>query len=109
MSDIALETGRTPQPHAGNGKHPLPDVSEALNARTNELLEQAIVQANAPLVPFPVIDRYLALPVEEVAADPAARKMGMRMFANNCAQCHGADLQGGNALAQEAARRKARR
>jgi len=39
-------------------------------------------------------DRYLALPLEEVAADPAARKMGMRMFANNCAQCHGADAKG---------------
>jgi cytochrome c oxidase cbb3-type subunit III len=39
-------------------------------------------------------DRYLALPVEEVASDPAARKMGMRMFANNCAQCHGADAKG---------------
>lgn len=39
-------------------------------------------------------DRYLALPVEEVAADPAARKMGMRMFQNNCAQCHGADAKG---------------
>jgi cytochrome c oxidase cbb3-type subunit 3 len=39
-------------------------------------------------------DRYLALPVAEVAADPAARKMGMRLFANNCAQCHGADAKG---------------
>lgn len=39
-------------------------------------------------------DRYLALPVEEVAEDPAARKMGMRMFGNNCAQCHGADAKG---------------
>jgi len=39
-------------------------------------------------------DRYLALPIEEVANDPAARKMGMRMFANNCAQCHGADAKG---------------
>jgi cytochrome c oxidase cbb3-type subunit 3 len=39
-------------------------------------------------------DRYLALPVEEIAADPAVRKMGMRMFANNCAQCHGADAKG---------------
>lgn len=39
-------------------------------------------------------DRYLALSIEEVAADPAARKMGMRMFANNCAQCHGADAKG---------------
>lgn len=39
-------------------------------------------------------DRYLALPVEEIAADPVVRKMGMRMFANNCAQCHGADAKG---------------
>ena len=39
-------------------------------------------------------DRYLALSVEEIATDPAVRKMGMRMFANNCAQCHGADAKG---------------
>lgn len=39
-------------------------------------------------------DRYLALPVEEIAGDPAVRKMGMRLFANNCAQCHGADAKG---------------
>lgn len=39
-------------------------------------------------------DRYLALPVEEIAADPAVRKMGMRMFSNNCAQCHGGDAKG---------------
>ena len=38
--------------------------------------------------------KYLAMPVEEVARDPQARKMGQRMFANNCAQCHGADAQG---------------
>lgn len=39
-------------------------------------------------------DRYLAMPVEEIAADPAVRKMGMRLFGNNCAQCHGADGKG---------------
>ena len=38
--------------------------------------------------------KYLAMPVEEVAEDPKARKMGQRMFANNCAQCHGADARG---------------
>ncbi len=37
---------------------------------------------------------YLAMPVEEVASIPAALKMGQRMFANNCAQCHGADARG---------------
>lgn len=39
-------------------------------------------------------DRYLALPIEEIASDPAVRKMGMRMFSSNCAQCHGADAKG---------------
>lgn len=39
-------------------------------------------------------DDYLKLSIEEVAQDPAALKMGMRMFQNNCAQCHGADARG---------------
>jgi cytochrome c oxidase cbb3-type subunit 3 len=39
-------------------------------------------------------DRYLAMSVEEISTDPAVRKMGMRMFGNNCAQCHGADAKG---------------
>ena len=39
-------------------------------------------------------DRYLALSVEEISTDPAVRKMGMRMFSNNCAQCHGGDAKG---------------
>ncbi|MFK7976442.1 MAG: cytochrome-c oxidase, cbb3-type subunit III [Halioglobus sp.] len=39
-------------------------------------------------------DQYLALPISEVAKDLKAIKMGMRMFQNNCAQCHGADARG---------------
>jgi len=39
-------------------------------------------------------DRYLAMPIEEIASDPAVRKMGMRMFSNNCAVCHGSDAKG---------------
>ncbi|NBR41063.1 MAG: cytochrome-c oxidase, cbb3-type subunit III, partial [Alphaproteobacteria bacterium] len=39
-------------------------------------------------------DRYLALPVEEIAQDPKVRKMGQRLFGNNCAQCHGSDAMG---------------
>lgn len=38
---------------------------------------------------------YAAMPIEEVAQDPKALKMGLRLFANNCAVCHGADA-GGN-------------
>ena len=39
-------------------------------------------------------DRYLAMPVEEIAADPAVRKMGQRLFSVNCATCHGSDAKG---------------
>ncbi len=39
-------------------------------------------------------DRYLALPVEEIASDPAVRKMGQRLFSVNCATCHGSDAGG---------------
>ncbi len=42
----------------------------------------------------PMRDKYLALPVEEIGQDPVVRKMGQRMFGNNCAQCHGSDAGG---------------
>jgi cytochrome c oxidase cbb3-type subunit 3 len=38
--------------------------------------------------------KYLAMSVEDVAQDGEAVKMGQRMFANNCAQCHGSDAKG---------------
>ncbi len=38
---------------------------------------------------------YTNMPIEEVALEPRAVKMGLRLFANNCAVCHGAD-GGGN-------------
>ena len=39
-------------------------------------------------------DKYLALPIAEIATDHKVLRMGQRMFANNCAQCHGADAKG---------------
>jgi cytochrome c oxidase cbb3-type subunit 3 len=39
-------------------------------------------------------DRYLAMPLEEVAADEKAFRMGMRIYGNNCSQCHGLDARG---------------
>ncbi len=39
-------------------------------------------------------DKYLALPIEEIYQDPKARKMGMRIYGNNCSQCHGLDAAG---------------
>lgn len=38
---------------------------------------------------------YTQMSIEELAQDPKAMKMGTRLFANNCAVCHGADA-GGN-------------
>ncbi|HEY7773541.1 MAG TPA: cytochrome-c oxidase, cbb3-type subunit III [Marinagarivorans sp.] len=40
-------------------------------------------------------DKYSKMSVEELSQDPEAMKMGVRLFANNCAVCHGAD-GGGN-------------
>ena len=42
----------------------------------------------------PIYEEYLRLPVEEVAADPKALRMGERLFASYCAVCHGADAGG---------------
>lgn len=36
-------------------------------------------------------EAYLNMPVEELARDAKAMKMGLRLFANNCSVCHGAD------------------
>ncbi|MDP1757638.1 MAG: cytochrome-c oxidase, cbb3-type subunit III [Pseudohongiella sp.] len=37
----------------------------------------------------PIFAQYRAIPVEELATVPAALRMGQRLFATNCAQCHG--------------------
>lgn len=39
--------------------------------------------------------QYNAMPIEELAQNADAMKMGLRLFANNCSVCHGAD-GGGN-------------
>jgi cytochrome c oxidase cbb3-type subunit 3 len=42
----------------------------------------------------PLYDKFLAMDLKQVAADPAARAMGERIFVNNCAPCHGSDAGG---------------
>lgn len=37
---------------------------------------------------------YADVPVEQLVEDKQALKMGRRLFANNCAQCHGAQARG---------------
>lgn len=42
----------------------------------------------------PLFAKYAAMPIEEVAKDDAALKMGGRLFASNCSVCHGSDAKG---------------
>jgi cytochrome c oxidase cbb3-type subunit 3 len=43
----------------------------------------------------PIFDRYAETPIPKLAKDPEAVEIGSRLFAINCAQCHGSDAQGG--------------
>jgi cytochrome c oxidase cbb3-type subunit 3 len=42
----------------------------------------------------PLYAELAATPLEELAQDPKAIKMGQRLFANNCAVCHGSTARG---------------
>ncbi len=54
--------------------------------------EKEMDKANAKF--GPIFAKFAAMPVEEVAKDPQALKMGGRLFASNCAVCHGSDAKG---------------
>lgn len=42
----------------------------------------------------PIFDQMAATPLEELAKNQDALKIGQRLFANNCAICHGSDARG---------------
>jgi len=42
----------------------------------------------------PIFEAYGATPIEELAQDAEAMKVGQRLFANNCAVCHGSAARG---------------
>jgi cytochrome c oxidase cbb3-type subunit 3 len=42
----------------------------------------------------PIFAKHYDTPVEELASNPEALKMGGRLFANNCSVCHGSDGRG---------------
>lgn len=44
----------------------------------------------------PIFAAYAKVPVEELAKDPEAVKVGQRLFLQNCSQCHGSDARGQN-------------
>lgn len=55
--------------------------------------EQEMAQAQARY--GPIFARFAAMPIEDVAKSPDALKIGARLFASNCAVCHGSDAKGG--------------
>ena len=54
--------------------------------------DREIAQANEQF--GPIFDAYYARPITELAKDEAALKVGQRLFAQNCALCHGSDAGG---------------
>lgn len=55
-------------------------------------LQHDIDRANA--LYGPLFTKYAQMPIAEVSQDRQALKMGQRLFADNCAQCHGVDAHG---------------
>jgi cytochrome c oxidase cbb3-type subunit 3 len=51
-------------------------------------------QAKARTALEGVYAKYAAMPAEAMAKDPQAMGIGERLFANNCAGCHGSDAKG---------------
>ena len=51
-------------------------------------------QARAEATYGPLYAKYRQEDVQTLAADPAAREIGQRLFLNYCAQCHGSDAAG---------------
>ncbi|WP_026374928.1 cytochrome-c oxidase, cbb3-type subunit III [Aestuariibacter salexigens] len=42
----------------------------------------------------PIFEAYAQIPVEDLAKDEDALKVGQRLFLQNCSQCHGSDARG---------------
>ena len=43
----------------------------------------------------PLYDKYAGVGLQQVAADPAARAIGQKLFMTYCTQCHASDARGG--------------
>ncbi len=42
----------------------------------------------------PIYAKFAAMPIEQVAADPEAQRIGQNLFNTYCIQCHGSDAKG---------------
>jgi len=54
--------------------------------------EEDVAKANAKY--GPIYAKFSSMSIEEVAKNPEAMRMAQRLFANNCAVCHGSDARG---------------
>ena len=54
--------------------------------------EKEMVRADKQYAP--IYAKFAQMPIEEVAKDEQALKMGGRLFASNCSVCHGSDAKG---------------
>jgi cytochrome c oxidase cbb3-type subunit 3 len=77
-------------PGLGNWKGVLPGYEDGWT-QTKEW-QREVDQADAKF--GPIFARYAAMSVAELAEDQDALKIGGRLFANNCAVCHGSDAKG---------------
>jgi cytochrome c oxidase cbb3-type subunit 3 len=60
----------------------------------SSLAQHRAEQAKASADTAPLYAAFAAIPVPELARNPKAMAIGERLFANNCATCHGADARG---------------
>ncbi|WP_462402141.1 cytochrome-c oxidase, cbb3-type subunit III [Pseudomonas sp. Marseille-QA0332] len=77
-------------PGLGNWKGMLPGYEDGWTSARQWQNEMDQAQARFG----PIFARFAAMPLEQVAEDPQALKMGARLFASNCALCHGSDAKG---------------
>lgn len=52
-------------------------------------------RARAEEVYGPIFAQYANMPIEQIATDNEALRIGQRLFLQNCAQCHASDARGG--------------
>jgi len=86
-------------PGLGNWKGLMPGYQNASEFSNNEKGWTGVHQwekemSKAEQEYGPLFAKYAAMPIEEVAKDEQALKMGGRLFASNCSVCHGSDAKG---------------
>ena len=68
---------------------------KALLAKENDLIVQYDMEIKAADKKYgPIFEAFAAQPIEKLATDEAALKVGQRLFIQNCSQCHGSDARG---------------